>query len=143
MPVSNNDPTLFVDLLLGAILCLLIVLFGWKYWGLIKSAPKLWMHRSSERWPWATATFEDGRVKLSRNRYNVASYSVFVRFTYRVAGEAHPGWYWKSLGGISGKDADNLFQSLRQGRLYIRYRPSNPKDYVCGSFRDVRPPEAL
>ncbi|HSR06707.1 MAG TPA: hypothetical protein VLM42_06125 [Bryobacteraceae bacterium] len=144
MTLDNIDPTLFVDLLFGTILCVALAFFGWKYWGTIKTAPALWMHKGSERWPWAPAIYDDGRVQVwpGRRFHGVrssVSYSVFTKFTYRVAGQTYRGWYWKKIGGITKEDAEKLLDSLRQGPLYVRYLPSKPQVYVCDPFRDVRP----
>lgn len=142
---DNSDPTLFVDLLFGVVLCLLLAYGGWKSRELIKSRPKFCKHKASERWPWAAATLVDGRVHVWQGQYQVWSgkwleaYSILAKFTYLAEGETYHGWYWKWLGGCGQEEANNLLQSLRQGPLYVRYRPSKPKDYVCDPFRDVRP----
>ena len=62
-----------------------------------------------------------------------------MKFTDQVAGITYRGRYWKLLWGYTGKDANTLFKILLEGPLYVRYKPSKPKVYVCDPFRDVRP----
>ncbi len=140
MPLNTSDPTLYADLLFGAILCAALAFLGWKYRETIRTAPALWKHKASERWPCALATCDDGRAKVWHGRWSAPdTYAVFVKFSYQVAEGTYRGWYWKRIGGITKDDADKLLDSLRGGPLYVRYLPSKPKIYVCDPFRDVRP----
>ena len=124
----DDDPTLSVDLFFGAILCLVLAYFGWKYW----------RHKASEHWPKVAAAFEGGTVEI-RTYKGSERYSVAMTFTYQVADQTFHGEYKKSLPGYREKEANQLLKSLQEGPLYVRYRPSKPKDYVCDPFRDVRP----
>jgi hypothetical protein len=127
------------------VLCLLLAYEGWKSRELIKSRPKFWKYKASVGWPRAAATFADGRVQVWHGQYRgwvgkrIEAYSIFAKFTYQAEGGTYHGWHWKWLGGCGQEEADNLLQSFRQGPLYVRYRPSKPKNYVCDPFRDVRP----
>jgi hypothetical protein len=59
------------------------------------------------------------------------------------------GWrYWKHKASERWPKVAAIYEdgalevrtnSLRGGPLYVRYRPSKPKVYVCDPFRDVRP----
>lgn len=140
MPLNSSYSTLFVDLFFAAVLCLALVFFWRKYRGAVSAAPAFWKHKASERWPWAPATCDDGRVKVWHGRRGAPdTYAVFVKFSYQVAEGTYRGWYWKKIGGITKDDADKLLDSLRCGPLYVRYLPSKPRVNVCDPFRDVRP----
>ena len=43
-----------MDLLLGVGVCLALLFVGWRYW----------THKASERWSWALAAFDAGRVQV-------------------------------------------------------------------------------
>src|ERR1700685_2644789 len=106
----KDDPTFSVDLFFGAILCLVLAYFGWKSRELIGSRPRFWKHRASKNWPWATATFVDGRVQAWHGTYQVwlrrqtEAQSILAKFTYQVEGATYHGWYWKWLGGCGQEE---------------------------------------
>ena len=98
----HADPTLFIDLFFGAILCLPLAYFGWKYW----------KHKASERWPKVVAAFEGGTVEVRTDKYGGEHYSVAMTFTYQIAGQTFHGEYKKRLVGYSEKDAHQLLESF-------------------------------
>jgi hypothetical protein len=128
MPDNNRDAELFLDLLFGVILFLVLAYYGWKYW----------KHKASERWPKVAAIFEGGSVG-GATEDGLELYCVAMTFTYQVAGQTYHGQYKKWLWQYSESAARALLESLREGPIYVRYRPSKPKNYVCDPFRDVRP----
>jgi hypothetical protein len=84
------------------------------------------------------AAFEGGSLEV-RTYKGSERYYVAMTFTYQVADQTFHGEYKKSLPGYREKEANQLLKSLQEGPLYVRYRSSKPKDYVCDPFRDVRP----
>jgi hypothetical protein len=124
----DGTPPIFFYLYFSAILGVLLAHFGWKYW----------KNKASQRRPKVAAVFEDATVEIRHGRRGGRYYFIAMTFTYQIAGQTFHGEYKKSLVRYTQYEADQLLRSLQEGPLYVRYRSSNPKDYVCDPFRDVR-----
>jgi len=124
---NGSDPTFEVDLIFAAMLIPVLVYAGAKH---IR-------HRASAQWPMVPASLMSSEVKVWKSNRGGETRSIFLKFTYSAGDRTYDGWYCKLLLGYQEAEADRLLESLRNGPLYVRYKPSRPKTYVCDPFRDV------
>ncbi len=111
----------------------------WTAWGLAAdSAIQWWGRRGSLKWPWVEGTFQKGSINLVITHPQSGSKSpqLEVWFSYQVAAEVYYGSYIEKFGDLP--EAQQMLESMKQGPLFVRYKPSEPSVYFIDPYRDVR-----
>jgi hypothetical protein len=88
-------------------------------------------------WPLADATIEKSSIQRNDGPEGRVSWTVTVNFSYCPPPELRwlAGIYAEELG--SKAEAETQLLSLRERRLYVRYNPSEPSQYLMDPYRDV------
>jgi hypothetical protein len=90
-----------------------------------------WMGRISLSWPVAEAKLDSGGVVQGKKRYVVR-----LRYSYFVGGSLYGGTYNKYF--RTEAEADQLWKSLHELLVLVRYDPHRPERSYFDPYRDVR-----
>ncbi len=106
---------------------------------LVFAAPfyRMWRRQVSLKWPLTTAQFVSGEVKEHHPPEGGVVYTLQAIYKYSVDGVPYWGEYSESY--VIPTEAQQLFRSMKNGPLYVRYNPGKTDDSVLDPYRDIRP----